>query len=165
MRVPALVSLGILGRSSSAPCSRSSGPLSPPARSRSHHQLKTETFENGYIIGSFCFNNFSPTETNLIIFKSNSSRCKRLSLATIECNVYFDEILTHLEIVEACSDSISMWSAGLDVLSQELSRADALPFEVLAQSLKVLLTACTWWSKKENSTNYEREKRRSYSSR
>ena len=38
--------------------------------------------------------------------------------------------LTELEIVEACSDAISMWTTRLDMLSKQLANRDAFPLKV-----------------------------------
>jgi len=56
-----------------------------------------------------------------------------------------------LEIVEASGDASGMRSSRLDVLSQDLAHADALPVEVLSQSFEIFLTAATWGAHQENS--------------
>ena len=46
-----------------------------------------------------------------------------------------------------------MRAGTLDMVTEELASADTLPFKVLGESLKVLLTVCSWCTEQEYATN------------
>ena len=64
-----------------------------------------------------------------------------------------DIVIDVLEVVEALLDASVMCATGLDMIAEELASADTLPFEVLGESLEVLLTVSTWCTKQEYTTN------------
>ena len=64
-------------------------------------------------------------------------------------------LLTELEVVEAGLDAGGVRASRLHVLSEELARGDSLPFEVLRESLEVLLAARAGSAQQEDASHYK----------
>ena len=64
-----------------------------------------------------------------------------------------DLVIDVLEIVEALLDAISVGTSSLDMIAKELASADTFPFEVLGESLEVLLTVRSWCTEQEYASN------------
>ena len=64
-----------------------------------------------------------------------------------------DVVIDVLEVVKALLDASGMCAGRLDMIAEELASADTLPFEVLGESLEVLLAVCSWCTEQEYATN------------
>ena len=64
-----------------------------------------------------------------------------------------DVVIDVLEVVEALLDAGGVVTRSLDMIAEELSSADTLPFKVLRESLEVFLSVCSWCTEQEYTTN------------